>query len=97
MAEGTFRRLVRDEEICREEYLDRQLELGWEETPADGLPERAQPAELPAAAEELDAPMPPLRSVLRPLRQRVGGRQGSRASRGLSRAARTARHTSSRS
>lgn len=35
MADGTFRRLIRDEEIRREEYLDRQLEMGWEEAPAD--------------------------------------------------------------
>lgn len=45
MADGTFRRLVRDEEIRREEYLDRQLELGWEEMPADRLPEGPGPAD----------------------------------------------------
>lgn len=35
MADGTFRRLFHDEEHRREDYLDRQLEMGWEDSPAD--------------------------------------------------------------
>ena len=35
MADGTFRHLVHDEERRREKYLDHQLEIGWEVSPAD--------------------------------------------------------------
>lgn len=35
MADGSFRRVIQDEEHRREEFLDRQLEVGWEENPAD--------------------------------------------------------------
>lgn len=41
MADGSFRRVFRDEEHHREEYLDRQLEVGWEDDPADRLLEPA--------------------------------------------------------
>lgn len=49
MADGSFRRVFHDEEHHREEYLDRQLEVGWEDDPAD----RALEPEHRAAAESL--------------------------------------------
>lgn len=35
MARTRLQRLAEDEEHRREDYLDRQLEVGWEEDPAD--------------------------------------------------------------
>ncbi|MEW6049327.1 MAG: hypothetical protein AB1609_23120 [Bacillota bacterium] len=81
MADGSFRHVIQDEEHRREEYLDRQLEVGWEDNPADRALEprnRVTVDQLMEANEEL-------MSVPRSWRKPP-------VSRRLSRAASAARH-----
>lgn len=76
MADGSFRGVFRDEEHHREEYLDRQLEVGWEESPADRALEpanRVSVDQLMEAGDDAGAALKPWR------RQRLSslGRRGA--------------------
>ncbi len=54
MADGSFRHVFRDEEHHREEFLDRQLEVGWEDDPADRALEPERSASLDSLGEAGD-------------------------------------------
>ena len=61
MADGSFRHVFRDEEHHREEFLDRQLEVGWEEDPADRALEPERSTSLDPLGEAGDEAGPGLR------------------------------------
>ena len=96
MTDGTFRRLIRDEEMRREEYLDRQLELGWEEDPADAALESPDRLSADPILAEAQGAAPARAS--RPAHESGGRKAARRPSwRLVSAAASAARHTGSRS
>ena len=100
MADGIFRRLIRDEEIRREEYLDRQLEIGWEETPADQALESPERLGVDRLLEREEPGAPSFSRARQRAYARPSGRP-SRPSYALRRlpstASSAARHTGSRS
>lgn len=79
VADGSFRRVFRDEEHHREEYLDRQLEVGWEENPADRALEPANRISVDQLMEASDDVGTGLRPWRRQRPTSLGRRGASRA------------------